>query len=337
LITAGLSYFSNTGSATIVSNLDQRKRTHFFLTKVANRVYDSAPHWWKLGDSTVVLTSGVGTMPADFAHFGTEGLVFVQGQLYSPVRYRAPDWVKFQIQNNPQPGIPVAYTLYGRTSVGLPKILCWPQDNSTLVLTSYVKRMPELIDAPLQCVGTSTITVGLPNGVYTYKTTNVTASGESEGGDISASVTSALKQITVTSIRTWWGKTVTSRKLYRTVNGGTQHKLVTTIADNTTTSYTDNIADGSLGVDIPTNATAVTGLEVFPESFHDSAIFDGLVYLLAKVKGDGREVQFDAKWETGVRRMWEEYSQGQNEVKAFPAFPGFPTGHPVWSRWRPPS
>lgn len=337
IITAGLSYFSNTGSATIVSNLDQRKRAHFFLTKASNRVWDSAPHWWKLGDGTVVLVSGVGTMPVDFGHFGTEGLVFVQGQLYSPLRYRSPDWVKFQIQNNPQPGIPVAYTLYSQTATGTPKILCWPADNSTLVLTSYVKRKPELIDAPLQCFAQGSVTAGNPNGTYTYRVTNVTAAGETEGGDVSAAVTVASKQINVSQIRTWWGRTVTSRKLYRPASGGTQHKLVTTISDNTTTTFVDNVADGSLGVDMPTPATAVSGIEVFPEAFHDSALFDGLVYLLAKTKGDGREIQFDAKWELAVRRLWEEYQQGQNEVKAFPAFPGFPTGHPVWSRWRPPS
>lgn len=337
MITAGLSYYLNSGSASTVSDLQQRKRAHFFLTKVANRVWDSAPHWWKLGDGSVTLAAGVGTLPVDFSHFGEKGLVFVTGQQYRPLSYRAPEWLKFQLSNNIQYGLPQAYSLYGRTAAGLPKLLCWPIDNSTLSLTSYVKRVPELIDAPLAPYAVGTAVVGLPTGAYTYKMTNVTASGESEGGDISPSVTVALKQITVSSLNLWWGKTVTSRKLYRTAAGGTQHKLVTTIANNTATTFTDNVADGALGADIPTSLTSVSGMEVFPENFHDSAIYDGLSYLLAKSQGDGREIAFDAKWEAGVLRMWEVMQQGLNEVKAFPAFPGFPSGHPVWSRWQPPN
>lgn len=46
---------------------------------------------------------------------------------------------------------------------------------------------------------------------------------------------------------------VTSRKLYRTTAGGAQLKLVTTIADNTTTTYTDSAMDGSLGANVPTS------------------------------------------------------------------------------------
>lgn len=48
----------------------------------------------------------------------------------------------------------------------------------------------------------------------------------------------------------------TSRKLYRTVVGGSQLKLVATIADNTTTTYTDSTADGSLGANMPTGDTS---------------------------------------------------------------------------------
>jgi hypothetical protein len=48
----------------------------------------------------------------------------------------------------------------------------------------------------------------------------------------------------------------TSRKVYRTTAGGAQLKLLTTIADNTTTTYTDAIADGSLGADVPTSDTS---------------------------------------------------------------------------------
>lgn len=46
---------------------------------------------------------------------------------------------------------------------------------------------------------------------------------------------------------------VAQRKLYRTVTSGTTFQLVTTINDNTTTTYTDNTADGGLGAIAPTD------------------------------------------------------------------------------------
>jgi hypothetical protein len=49
---------------------------------------------------------------------------------------------------------------------------------------------------------------------------------------------------------------VTSRKVYRTLAGLSQLKLLTTIANNTATTYTDSTADGSLGANAPTGDTS---------------------------------------------------------------------------------
>jgi hypothetical protein len=48
----------------------------------------------------------------------------------------------------------------------------------------------------------------------------------------------------------------TARRLYRTAAGGTQLKLLTTLADNATTSYLDALADASLGANVPTADTS---------------------------------------------------------------------------------
>jgi uncharacterized phiE125 gp8 family phage protein len=98
------------------------------------------------------------------------------------------------------------------------------------------------------------------NGAHRYRVTFVTADGETEGGSISAIVTVADKavngKVTVSAIPIG-GSAVTSRKLYRTVAGGTAYLFVATIADNSTTTYTDNIADATLGAECPaTNTTA---------------------------------------------------------------------------------
>jgi hypothetical protein len=93
----------------------------------------------------------------------------------------------------------------------------------------------------------STVT-GSPNGTYYYAMTYVTAGGEEVIGSVSNTLTVLNKRITLT-LPIGYAGTI-SRKIYRTATGGTQLKLLTTIANNTTLTYTDNIADGSLGANI---------------------------------------------------------------------------------------
>lgn len=96
------------------------------------------------------------------------------------------------------------------------------------------------------------------DGAHRYRVTFVTADGETEGGTVSAAVTVADKtvngKISLTAIPVG-GALVTSRRLYRTAAGGTEYLLLATIADNATTTYTDNIADASLGAGAPTTNT----------------------------------------------------------------------------------
>lgn len=95
----------------------------------------------------------------------------------------------------------------------------------------------------------------LSNGNYTYRVTFVTPDGETDGGTVSAVVTVAdftvNGQVSVSNIAVGPSH-VTSRNLYRTVAGGATHRLLSTIANNTTTIFTDNVADGSLGANFPT-------------------------------------------------------------------------------------
>ena len=97
------------------------------------------------------------------------------------------------------------------------------------------------------------------NGAHRYLCTFVTADGETDAGAVSAVVTVADKtvngQVSLTSIPLG-GNLVTSRKLYRTVAAGSTYLLLATIANNTAT-YTDNIADGSLGAQAPSTNTTV--------------------------------------------------------------------------------
>lgn len=97
------------------------------------------------------------------------------------------------------------------------------------------------------------------DGAHRYLATFVTVDGETQAGTASAVVTVAdgavNGQVELTAIPLG-GALVTSRKIYRTIAGGSTYLLLTTIANNTTTTYTDNVADGSLGVGAPaTNST----------------------------------------------------------------------------------
>ncbi len=96
------------------------------------------------------------------------------------------------------------------------------------------------------------------NGAHRYLATFVTATGETQAGAVSGAVTvvdkTANGKVTLTAIQTG-GAGVTARKLYRTAAGGSVYMLLATIADNTTTTYTDNIADASLGAGAPSTNT----------------------------------------------------------------------------------
>jgi uncharacterized phiE125 gp8 family phage protein len=126
-----------------------------------------------------------------------------------------------------------------------------------------------------------TATGNVTAGAHRYRVTFVTADGETDGGVISAAVTTIAgvaddpmtldvdetvvekKQVSLTAIPL--GPTgVTARKIYRTAANGSAYLLLATLANNTATTYTDNIADGSLGVGIPTTNTAYDMSEVAP-------------------------------------------------------------------------
>ena len=97
---------------------------------------------------------------------------------------------------------------------------------------------------------------GNPNGTYYYAQTFVTSGGEEVLGGVSNSVTVISHQISL-SLPLGYDGTLT-RKIYRTKASGSTYYLLASISDNTTTTYTDNIADGALpATTIPTTNNAL--------------------------------------------------------------------------------
>ena len=119
--------------------------------------------------------------------------------------------------------------------------------------------------APTTALGAA----GVLTGTYQYAVTFVTAIGETSvivGNIASTSISPSAQQVSLTNIPVSADATVTSRKIYRTPAGGdfSSLKLLTTIANNTATTYTDNTADGSLGANM--NWKNTTGSLIFQNS-----------------------------------------------------------------------
>jgi len=115
-------------------------------------------------------------------------------------------------------------------------------------------------DAPTVALAAPPAAGAVDAGAHRYRVTFVTADGETDGGTISDAVTvadSAVNGQVALSAIPIGGSLVTARRIYRTIAGGASYFLLATIADNATTTYTDNIADLSLGAAAP--ATNTTG------------------------------------------------------------------------------
>lgn len=115
--------------------------------------------------------------------------------------------------------------------------------------------------------GTPTAGGSCTVGTHSYKVTFVTAGDNQQTTPNSASniitcVGGTGQTVPITSIPTG-PLGIIARKLYRTVSGnGGSYLLLTTINDNTTTGFSDTIADGSLGAAAPvSNTSAVANFQ----------------------------------------------------------------------------
>lgn len=117
------------------------------------------------------------------------------------------------------------------------------------------------IDGTLPNPGTPTAPVaadramaGNLTGTYEWGVTFVTSMGETEIGDASNALVLAASQAALTSIPLGGPGTI-SRRIYRMVNGG-NWQFAFELADNVTTAWNDNLADGTLGGAPPAESTA---------------------------------------------------------------------------------
>lgn len=97
----------------------------------------------------------------------------------------------------------------------------------------------------------------IEDGVHKYAVTFVSAAGETTPSP-TASITIADKTVNGKTVVTIpLGPTgTTQRKIYRTLTGAEVLTLLTTVANNTATTYTDNVADATLSGALPIINTA---------------------------------------------------------------------------------
>lgn len=121
----------------------------------------------------------------------------------------------------------------------------------------------------------------LTTGTYRWKVSFLTPAGELFSATTAYATASGLgsKQAALSGIITEPNQLAYGRRIYRTAADGTTYYLVGTINDNTTTTFTDNVADASLsvllGTSIPTN-TQFQQFEVWPiPSVETQILFTG--------------------------------------------------------------
>ena len=319
------------GSSAQVNDTDLRRRYAIAGQRVINKAWEQAPLKRTLTSGSVTMDTGAdagrGSMPSNYGAPGPHMKVYVSGGQHEIDYVDEGTLFHFRQMNSDQVSTrPQFYTFRDQSVLGRKYIHTFAKNDGamTLNIEGYVRKPPKGVDRPGR-VTTAEGIAGNLTGAYTYKVTFVTADGETEGGEVSVSRTVTAKKIELSGIPVSHLSTVTSRKIYRTVGGGTQHKLVATLSDNTTTTYSDNVADGSLGANVPTAADAVTGLEMFPEQYHDGCLLDALLLIVQRNQGDGRTGEFTPIVVQSFAKMWA--SQNPHHVPTRMPRYNYPRGY----------
>lgn len=130
------------------------------------------------------------------------------------------------------------------------------------------------ITPPTTALTASSGAAGNLTGAYMYKVTYRNYQGfESNGSDASTSETMTSEKCELTDIPRSSDTQVKERRVYRTEAGGTTYKFLTTIEDNHSTTFSDNIADGSLGATLETDHDVP---EVFSEIHSHKSLLRGV-------------------------------------------------------------
>ena len=222
------------------------------FTPTTTNTVNRTTHGFSNGDRVYFTVSGTGALPASLT----------VNTIYYVVNKNTNDFQVALTLN----GSPIAFATAGTSPtqnvVGTPPIL---KTGLTAGRTSFVTFQDKLFIAngknyiqiyygslglvaemgsPAAVVVTSAGNVDV--GTHYYAMTYVTAGGEEVLGSVSNTITTSAghQQVTL-SLPIGYSGTIT-RNIYRTLVGGTTLKLLYSVPDNTTLTYTDNIADATI-------------------------------------------------------------------------------------------
>jgi uncharacterized phage protein gp47/JayE len=164
------------------------------------------------------------------------------------------------------------------TQVGAPQV----SGSALLFNTTVLATIPNP-GTPTAPVPADALVAGNLTGLYEWAVTFVTLAGETQIGALSSALTLTASQASLTAIPVG-GPGTTARKLYRSLNGGL-FQYTATLNNNTTTTYTDNAADGTLGGQPPPDSTAET-VAVAIESDQNSADYNLAAGTITEIAND---------------------------------------------------
>lgn len=310
-------YLSQGGSDTNVGLV--RARVREALEETVEEVWNHGGVRWgfKYTNTTLTLAADARSTsaPSDFQQIGEGGGLYYDDYQSGPLTYRHPNILNQLWElNNATTGRPWNYTIQGLNSSTLYQTILFDltADAAYTLKLYYEVGRPLVFDTP-QRVTAAAGSSGVLTGTYKYRATYVIDDlYESDGGLISAPLTVSAKQINLTTVTAGASSgnyvngatNVTARKIYRTTNGGSEFKLLTTLSDATTTTYTDNTADWSLGLALGTTYS----LNRIPAHYHRSVLRMGTLAKLAVTQGDERD--FDTPYRAALAKMKAEHHSG---------------------------
>jgi hypothetical protein len=324
-----LLYHLNVGQPTVTADTALRAQALYYAQEIATASNRLAPWPWRLSSGTVSITNGntSAILPADFYHGGESMIVSVSG-LYDAF-LRESNYQELlalrraqALSASPRPSW---YAIYGNdATTGGPLIQIERPASGTVVLNldGYVRKTPDMVDKPLPALTAATGATGaITNPTTRYLVTFVTALGESDPGPASTAIALSSNVADLSAIPTSPCHSVTSRKIYRNKAAAlTTYYLLDTIADNTTTTYSDNTPDASLGAAISvTTSNAITGMERFPADMSERIFVRGIAFAFSWNQGDARSGLWQNEWEKEIKRFWGEI-QPHNEPKVLSAY-----------------
>lgn len=302
------------------TNTTWRRRIEEWQQETVEEIFDEYAWTWKQETATPTLVAGDLSVeaPANFSDIGENGGVYLQG-LEERLEYLPPhDLFRLQELNGTTTGRPSAYTLAYEGGNGGPLINFDVTADQDYVINLYYDLAPPLtMDKPSEPTLTEG-TAGNPNGTYSYKIVFINSDTVQSDASDGEGITVSSKKVVLTNIQTG-SSSVIARGIYRTEAGGSTYKLVTTLNDNTTTTYTDDTADGSLGATI----TGVQSLSI-PRQFHRSVLAKGVMARAAKHLGKADAVEYEAAYRAELARMKARRTPGSESLQRLGDF-GLPT------------